>query len=192
MDDLALDSRAGLPDALRVLCADFPREGWQAHPHFSQMVQFWIERHLIFRKLADILIEDAQAFLDRSMDPDRYAGRLSRFGGILFGDLHAHHRIEDAHFFPRLRGLEPRIDTGFDLLESDHQAIDPMLELFAGDANAALAAWDDGAALIGAAGAVEARVQALKALLARHLEDEEDLIVPVILKSGGLPDFEQA
>ena len=50
-DDLALGVRAGLPDALRVLLADYPREGWESHPHFTGLVRFWLDRHLMFRPL---------------------------------------------------------------------------------------------------------------------------------------------
>ena len=49
--DLALDARDGLPDALRVLVAAYPRAGWQGHGNFGGMVRFWLERHAMFRDL---------------------------------------------------------------------------------------------------------------------------------------------
>lgn len=56
--DLDLQSRAGLPKALRVLVAEYPRTGWQQHPNFNGMVQFLLERHLMFRKLVHALETD--------------------------------------------------------------------------------------------------------------------------------------
>ena len=49
------------------------------------------------------------------------------------GHLHGHHRLEDTHYFPQFRVMEPRIGSGIDLLENDHEslhrAIDVLEEL---------------------------------------------------------------
>ena len=45
-DDLKLDVRTGLPDALRVLYETYPREVWEGHQNFGGLVAFWLDRHM--------------------------------------------------------------------------------------------------------------------------------------------------
>jgi len=175
-ESLALDVREGLPDALRVLVAEYPREGWEIHRNFHGLVTFWLDRHMMFRRLAVLMREDVEGVLDGKMDFQTYAPRLTRLGNRLITDLHAHHHIEDIHFFPELSRLEPRLERGFALLETDHRAIDPTLGDLAGAARAVLQGGEPGALL--------PRIAEIERLLHRHLEDEEDLVVPVILKTG--------
>lgn len=176
MDALSLDTRNGLPDALRALVEEFPRTGWQQHPNFNGMVQFWLERHMMFRRILEAMETDVQALQDGRMNFQGYAPRLSRYGGLLLNELHNHHHIEDHHYFPRLVKLDARAEKGFDLLEADHGAMDGLLHGMAEAANAVLQG--------GEAGVFADRLDAFGGLLNRHLEDEEDIIVPVILKSG--------
>lgn len=180
--DLALGSRAGLPDALRVLLARYPRAAWDADPGFSGTVRFWLDRHMMFRSLGDRLAADTRAALDGRIAPDRHAAALARFGGLLVNELHGHHSIEDHHYFPRLRALEPAIAAGFDLLDADHQALDGHLAAFVAAANAVLQAPE--AARRDPTGAFLARIEGFAGLLERHLTDEEDLVVPVLLRHG--------
>lgn len=175
-DDLTLQSRAGLPDALRVLVAEYPRTGWQQHPNFNGMVQFWLERHMMFRKLLNALDMDVRAVLDRNMEFDQYAPRLSRYGGMLINELHNHHHVEDNHYFPQLVKLDARVERGFDVLEADHNAMDGLLNGMTNAANAVLNG--------GELGAFATHLDGFGKLLNRHLEDEEEIIVPVILASG--------
>lgn len=179
-----LTDREGLPEALRTLLQDYPPESWEAHPNFSGLVQFWLERHMMFRQLGEVLRTETQALIDGKMAPREQGARLSRFGGILVNQLHGHHQIEDHHYFPVLQGLEPRLERGFAMLDRDHHAIDPMLQRFAERANGLLEVVEDDARRPDRAGAFLSEVEGLEALLQRHLTDEEELIVPVILKNG--------
>ena len=95
--ELDLANRDRMPEALRALLADFPREGWEAHPHFVGLVQFWLERHMMFRQLSEVLQSDVEAALDKKLDPQAHRARLSRYGGMLVNQLHGHHQIEDHH-----------------------------------------------------------------------------------------------
>jgi iron-sulfur cluster repair protein YtfE (RIC family) len=181
--DLSLDTRAGLPEALQVLLRDYPRAGWQADPGFHGLVSFWLERHMMFRQLMARMTEDTQAFLDRRSDPRAYAQGIARFGGIFVNQLQGHHQMEDHHFFPILRGRDSRIAHGFDLLDADHHALDGILARFVDQANGAIegAGGPDPRA---GAGRLLAGLTDLERLIDRHLTDEEDLIVPVILRDG--------
>jgi iron-sulfur cluster repair protein YtfE (RIC family) len=179
--EISLAVRSGLPDALRVLVEEYPREGWESHPNLTGLIRFWLERHLIFRRIQGLLIEETRGLIDGDRDPDAYARRLARLGNSFLGDLHGHHSIEDVHFFPRLQRLDARIASGFDLLEADHQEIDPRLQALADRANAVLTAVREGTPTAEGAGRLEAELVELQAFLDRHLTDEEELVVPVIL-----------
>ena len=76
-DPLDLDRRTGLPDALRILAEKYPREIWEAHPEFNALTRFWLDRHLMFRRLQGMLIAETETYLDRTADPARYAANLS-------------------------------------------------------------------------------------------------------------------
>lgn len=178
--ELALTQRDGLPDALRVLLQELPRAQWPEHPNFDGMVKFWLDRHLMFRQLLEVLQQDARALTDRQIDFATFGPRLARHGGMLLNELHGHHQIEDMHYFPHLARLDPRLDQGFALLDNDHGAMDGLLHDMADSANAVLQAQGTADPL----GAFHDRLSGFETMLDRHLTDEEDLIVPVILKTG--------
>ena len=184
MTDLSLDHRTALPDALRVLVEEFPREGWDAHPGFGGLVQFWLERHQMFRKLMGLLEEQTQDVLDRRIDPERYVPALARYGGMFANELHGHHQIEDMHYFPQLAARDPRLVQGFEILDHDHHAIDPLLQTFAERANAVIGDIQGTGAYRDSAGALCDHLATMSGLLNRHLVDEEELVVPVVLKYG--------
>jgi hypothetical protein len=72
---------------------------------------------------------------------------------------------------------------GFDMLETDHVAIHHALEAFQGEGNAvlrAVSAGDDDRAL----GRMLTVLSQMGALLDRHLADEEELVVPIMLDKG--------
>jgi hemerythrin-like domain-containing protein len=178
MTDLSLRTRAGLPPALRVLVAEMPRLSWPDHPRFHGLASFWLEKHLEFRRLTSALLADADRRLDAGIDPQDHARRVARLGGHLVNGLHGHHQIEDAHYFPEMARMEPRVAQGFDLLDADHQAMDGLLADFVAAANAVIGLQP------GAEGRYRETVAGFEHLLIRHLEDEEELVVPVILRTG--------
>lgn len=173
---LALDQRDSLPDSLRVLADAYPRGEWESHENFNQMIQFWMQRHMMFRQLVTLLNKDAENLMDRKIGFQDYAPRLSHYAGSLLNELHGHHHIEDAHYFPQLITLDRRIEKAFDLLESDHQAMDGLLHGMANGANAVLQG--------GEIGTFRDTLTDFSTLLERHLTDEEDIVVPVVLETG--------
>ena len=177
-DPLALGRRVGLPDGLQVLVREMPRLHWPDHPQFHGLASFWMDRHLDFRRLTAALAQDLARRLEGTLDPDNHARRLSRLGGHLLSSLHGHHQIEDAEYFPLMEQMDARVASGFALLESDHLALDAGLHGFADAANAVLRDAPDAPAHLADL------LRNLTALLDRHLEDEEDIVIPLILKSG--------
>lgn len=186
MDDdrLKLETRTGLPETLRVLLTDYPREGWARDPNFQGMVRFWLDRHMMFRKLMTLLLDETEALIDGKADPQHFAGRLSRYGGMFVNELHGHHQIEDIHYFPVLSRQDSRIEEGFRILDKDHHAIDAHLAGFVEGANRLLQGMESRATLQDRAGAFRGDLVRLNGFLERHLTDEEELVVPVILKYG--------
>lgn len=185
--DNTLTSRSGLPEELRLLADKYPRDMWQGHANFSELTAFWLDRHGMFRELKARLITDSQSFLDGGADPMRFASGLSRLTGFFLENLHGHHSIEDHHYFPQLAPLDPRIARAFELLDGDHHALHDHLNALADATNAVLRPAQEGAALIDPTAKLLTVQEALSGFLERHLLDEEDVVVPLILEYG--PDL---
>ncbi len=184
MDNLDLAERAGLPDALRVLLEEYPRDGWETDPGFDGLIRFWLDRHLMFRRLMSELRSGTEALLDRKLDAARYAAMTARYGGMFVNGLHEHHTIEDTYYFPKLVTKDARIERGFTILDKDHHDIDAFLASFVERANEVISISDNREKLQTTAGKFRDELSKLEQLLDRHLIDEEELIVPVILKFG--------
>ena len=178
---LALERREGLPDALRVLVAELPRGTWEAHPNFSPLTRFWLQRHLMFREILEKLQAGTRGFLDGNVDGQSYGRNTARMAQFFLQELHGHHSIEDHHYFPVLTVLDQRLERGFTILDADHHALDGHLNDLAEGTNAMLRGLSENDPKR-AAGALDEQLSGFDAFLDRHLTDEEDLVVPVILK----------
>lgn len=177
-----LELRCGLPDALRTLVEEYPRDIWETHNHFDGLVRFWLERHAMFRKLLKMLKEDTNSLDEGQLAITEYQPRLQRFGSIFVNELHTHHHIEDHQYFPKLIEMERSLSRGFEILDKDHNALDGHLSAFAKDANQLLQARPlQGSEAIDR---MQNRTEDLQTFLNRHLTDEEELVVPIILKHG--------
>lgn len=183
-----LETRAGLPDALRVLLEAHPRLGWEGSEGFDGLIRFWLERHVMFRRLLTQLLEETEARLDDTMEDQVHRKRLSRLGGMFLNELHVHHGVEDHHYFPVLVTRDSRLERGFEMLDTDHHALDAWLNGFQEAANSVIRSEGPASAREAASG-LRGELVRMQRLLDRHLTDEEDLIVPVLLEygTGGLP-----
>ena len=177
-----IDTRSGLPEEMQTLLRTLPRDGWQAHPHFAESTANWMRAHQGFRQLGRIVQDDTEAFLDARTEDRDYAARLAHFGNLLVRNLHGHHAWEDRRFFPELETADPRFAAGLAMLESDHETLDTLLEGFTRRANRVvqLAALDPGQ-MPEEARPVRDDAEKLRGFLDRHLADEEDLVVPILL-----------
>lgn len=180
-----LTRRTGLPAELLFLVERYPRDEWTAHSNVAGTAAFWLQRHAFFRDMGRSLTGIIADYREgRQSAPEfarHFAPRLQRF----LGELDGHHRVEDDHYFPAFAAAEPRLKRGFEILDSDHHAIHEALLRNADAANAFMRAL--------ASTADEQRFRAddyaaanldLVAMLARHLDDEEDLVIPLILDRG--------
>lgn len=178
--DIAL--REGLPTDMQTLLRGFPRDGWEAHPNFARATRNWMSAHQKFRQLGAALQGDAEDFLGGRMEDGRYAERLAHGGHALVQHLHGHHSWEDHQFFPELEAADPRFARGLEMLETDHVALDGLLDTLTRQGNRVVQL----ATLAPDQMAEEARpmrdtLERLGGFLTRHLTDEEDLVVPIIL-----------
>lgn len=188
MDYSSLETRPGLPDAVRVLMEEYPRADWTHDPGFEGLLRFWLDRHLMFRKILGQMTTETEKMPDNAMDPQTYVAHLSRYGGMFVEQLHGHHTIEDTQYFPKLINLDSRISGGFDILDKDHHAIDGHLNTFIETANDVMQNRDKIMKMTTATETFRQHLVKLESLLNRHLIDEEELVVPVVLKYGA-PDI---
>ena len=181
--ELDLASRGPLPEEYRWLLADHPREGWLAHPNMGGHTRFWLDMHASFRQAATQLEALNADYRDERLAANAFkreiAPRLQHF----LGALEHHHQMEDHVFFPKFVAAESRVAKGIDLLESDHVAIDAAIHSTVADANALLQAGDRDA-LLRTGEAYVARANGLTRLMRKHLDDEEEIIMPLILDRG--------
>ena len=182
--NLDINTREGWPPQLRELAEKYPRRDWQGHPNFDDLTDHWLHIHIGFRRALEMLTVEAQSYLDRSSDPQRMATATSRLAGYLINGLHGHHQIEDSFFFPRLTQMAPSLTMGFETLETDHKELDQRLDLLTNSANKVIRLHSNPVELFESAAEIHKLLQHFERFLNRHLTDEEELIVPVILEHG--------
>lgn len=175
-------TRSGLPEDMQTLLRTLPRDGWPGHPNFAQSIQNWMGAHQMFRQLGRIVTEDTQTFLNGGLEDSDYTGRLAHFGTLLVRNLHGHHTWEDRSFFPELEKADPRFETGLDMLEKDHETLDALLDRFTRRANRVVQLQRlEPAQMPEEARPMQDDAAEIERFLERHLTDEEDLVVPIIL-----------
>jgi len=183
--NLLLEQRSGLPADLRFLADKYPREDWQAHDNIHGMANMWLQRHDMFRDIGGILTGAIADYREGRTDAQGFAKFFAPRLNFFLGHLDGHHNVEDAHYFPVFAKVETRLKRGFEILDADHHTIHEGLERNSDAGNAflrALGETEDRQRF--AADAYADENTRLVAMLTRHLADEEDLIIPLILERG--------
>jgi iron-sulfur cluster repair protein YtfE (RIC family) len=136
----------------------------------------------MFGQIAAIVATDTEEMLDKQIDPDWYAMRLGHFGNALVRNLHGHHTWEDRKFFPELMAADDRFTAGLEMLEADHDAMDGLLNGLVQSSNRFIKLMDlspqDAPSELPE---VLKQAEGIQTFLIRHLMDEEDLTVPILL-----------
>lgn len=180
-----IETRQGLPADLRYLAEKYPRERWQEHVNIHGMANQWLQRHDMFRELGGMLTTAIADYREGRSDAPAFARFFAPRLNYFLGHLDGHHNVEDQHYFPVFARAESRLARGFDILDGDHHAIHAALDRNAETANAFLRELErDEDARRRAADAYATENERLIAMLTRHLGDEEDLIIPLILERG--------
>lgn len=183
-----LFNRNGLPEDLRFLIQQYPRDGWRRSDALTAMGRFWLKRHNLFRELAGILNGSIDRLQEKDFEPRAFAAWFAPRLDYLLSDLEGHHHVEDAHYFPIFVAAEPRLGRGFDILDSDHHQIHDLLGRNAEAGRHFVEGLEAGGdAMQFAADDYGVQAARLVSGLMRHLDDEEDLIVPLLMDrySGG-------
>jgi iron-sulfur cluster repair protein YtfE (RIC family) len=184
-NEIALELRTGLPEDLKVLIARYPREIWTSHGNLGSMAKFWLSRHDMFRELGVALDDAGVQFRDDKVGAREFAAFFAPRLQFFLQQLHAHHHIEDDHYFPIFRRADERLTRGFEILDRDHDELGAGIEASVTAANLFLRALEGPPDEVKRAAEDYAKCGAvLLRGLTRHLDDEEDLIVPLILDRG--------
>jgi hypothetical protein len=168
-----------------VLLKRHPREGWASRG--SHDVAFWLEVHRRFRHECAVIEGLAHDYRQQRLPLRDLAIVVApRLSGLVT-DLHGHHQVEDFHYFPVFRRLAPQLMGGIDVLEHDHAELQQDSLAARGALRELRAALAGGDANAGATAALAAQqfVTATTRLclrIGRHLNDEEDLVVPLLLE----------
>jgi len=180
----ALRVRGGWPEGWSLPVDNLPRSAWPTHPNFAGLTAYWLERHALFRELISRIGGDCDGVATGALEPATFGHRLARLGGMLLNQLHSHHQVEDEHYFPLLVQREPALARGFEILERDHLVIADWLAQFAERSNTLLATLASPTFKTADAEAYRDWLVAFTPLLDRHLSDEEDLVIPLLLRDG--------
>ena len=170
------------PESCRLLVEELPRESWADHPHHTGLIRFWLSRHHGFRKKLHRLEQETQLHIEKMDDPAGFAHSMYQEAEYLVQGLKGHHQIEDHHFFPILKKLDARAREGFEILESDHVMVDRLLADFSLQTHTLLYDCGQREEFENHSVLLLQAIQKLKAYLHRHLDDEENIVVPVLLK----------
>lgn len=187
LDALDLDRRTGWPMDLRVLLDRHPRETWPTDPALGAVGRFWLARHGLFRELTGAIAIAAGELREGRLEPDRFVPWFHPRIRFLLRELHGHHQVEDHHYFPVFQAADPRLARGFLVLDADHHTIDRAIAELGAASDTLLRALatpapagDRPAATAGLATTLDIFLRRLE----RHLDDEEDLVIPLILDQG--------
>ena len=161
----------------------FPRERWtEALP---ETATFWLQMHAGFRAQQVQMADAATRWRSGQLDPRSLHAALLPTLQAFLQHLDGHHRVESGHYFPQFRLIEPRIQTGLDLLDRDHDAIHAHLDALYHSAVAFHrgVAGQSSDAPDHAHRLADTLDRAAPGLI-RHLDDEEDIVIPLLaLKS---------
>jgi hypothetical protein len=151
---------------------------------------FWLDVHERLRRDAAGLGAASVDYRNGRSSPAQLAVIAApRLRGLVAA-MQGHHQIEDFEYFPEFRRAEPRLEAGFDRLERDHavlsQSVDTALAALA-ELRSAVERTTEPAAAATLKLAGQRYVDAAATLIAdllRHLNDEENLVVPLLLERG--------
>ena len=181
-ENLALQARTALPDGFAFLLEAFPRETWEGHPNNGQWCQFWLARHKMFRDFGTALTDACEKLDAGQVEAPTFHDWFMPRASFFLGELDTHHKVEEYHYFPLLGRADPRMVKGVELLEADHHVIhDALRSTYDAIVSLEVAIREAEGDVAGLVPRLRDELSTLDTNLCRHLDDEEDLVVPLIL-----------
>lgn len=177
--------RNGLPEDQLFLAETYPKRDWDRHRAVAGLARTWLTIHDSFRgKLSSIDIA-LTSVLEQKRAAEEILPRFQSDMRNLLSHLDQHHHIEDHHYFPQFQMLEPRLVRGFELMDADHHVIAESIFRLSSASRAFI---DHVATTAPERSEIERAVQHLHEVVAvfdrhmhRHLDDEEDLVIPLVI-----------
>ena len=182
---LSLDERSGLPDDLLFLLGLYPRQRWPEMT-LHETAERWLQIHDWFRQFSGALLEGTTDFREGRTSAGDFQRWLDPRLGTFLEFLEGHHHHEDSVYFPAFTEAEPRLGLGFAILDRDHDSIHgrlAALEASGKEMREARLATDADKARF-AADRLAGTLEGLLGPLRRHLHDEEDIVIPLLLDRG--------
>ncbi len=179
-----------MPEESFFLTGVYPRAGRAQHPDLCSTARNWLGNHVYFRALLPRLDASLGALSPFDVEGRQFADELSRQMNSLLGGLEGHHGVEDAYYFPEFRRAEPRLGRGIDVLDNDHHFIHDAI---VGLSETAVKVIHEFSAPLPTPGALRGHLRddlrdelrRFETALTRHLDDEEDLVIPFLLHRVG-------
>jgi hypothetical protein len=184
---LTIDVRDGLPAELLELLRKYPRDQWATDARLHGLAEGWLQRHNMFRELSVLIGDMTTDLREGRTSPTTFLPLFQRRMGLLLGELDTHHRVEDDYYFPSFAAAAPKLQKGFDILDNDHGVIHGAIHDLGTASRSLIAAlsgevWGREGDALRAAERLGGEIVGFDRTLLRHLEDEEDLIIPLILE----------
>lgn len=183
IEDDKLNLRSGLPEGITRNLLSPSKEEWKYHSNYSGMASIFVDFHSMLNSTMSSIQRQLEVVLDGAGKQNLDSGLLRQMSDDMqsfYAAIHRHHEVEDHIYFPKFRHLFPSLSKGLTLLDKDHVILMPKMEMLLDYSYQMASADDISYSLLGR---VYGHIQETRKLLSRHLTDEEDIIIPMFLKS---------
>ncbi len=160
---------------------DTPKHEWASHQNYWRGADMWQGIHRSLLHESGLFVEGLEKLVDLpkgELQAGLLLNNMRHVGGHLIGHAHVHHHVEDDHYFPRFKEIFPQLGRPIDLLDCDHRVLEETLDAVEGHVRAMQAENADRDRI----GAALEDARKLDRILNRHLADEEDIVIPALLR----------
>lgn len=182
--DNHVKKRKQLSPEIKQTLLESIRDDWPQHMRYGGMASFWLGIHNNLLQGTNQLADGFETLLDSppsEIQDALNAKKLQQLGNHLISHLHNHHEIEDHNYFPQFIQLYPNMEHAINLLDGDHQVLHQALDdtqLALVDLMAQKPIDRDMIAQMAKSS------RDLEKIITRHLWDEEEIIIPILLEHG--------
>lgn len=164
------------------LLQEFPRSSWPDSSPQEPTSRLLLSRHGGFRHRVETLLNTSRAALNDTISPPDFTYELARELHFFVPLLEGHHQAESARLYPRLIQHYPTLQDKFLILERDHTDIDKALSSLAKVPERLMTEASTKARFHQETERLCEELHRFQEILERHLDDEEDLVIPILLK----------